>query len=175
VAEQWKDIEGFEEIYQVSNMGRVMRVAGGMGATPGRILRPGKTTAGYLQVSLWRDGKSKQRLVHRLVAVAFHGPAPEGCEVNHKNGIKDDARAENLEWVTRSENRHHAYKVLGQRAVGSKGEVHGRAVLTNRKVLRIRSLYKTGNYTQAELGEMFGVSQVQIGRIVNRELWQHVP
>lgn len=172
--EIWKDVEGYEGLYQVSNRGRVMRVAGGMGATPGRILRPGKTTAGYLQVSLCRDRRRKRISVHRLVAIAFLGPAPKGCEVNHKNGDKADNRAENLEWVTRSENHAHAYRVLGNQCPCREGEANGHAKLTDRKVRRIRKLYDTGKHTQAELGEMFGVAENTISQVVNRKTWRHV-
>ena len=68
-----------------------------------------KSNKGYPQVSTSVHSKFKLLLVHRMVASAFHGQ-PKGLEVNHKNGIKDDNRPENLEWVTRSENHLHAYR-----------------------------------------------------------------
>lgn len=64
---------------------------------------------GYPQVTISIQNKITLWLVHRLIASAFHGQ-PKGLEVNHKNGVKDDNRPENLEWVTRSENHIHAYK-----------------------------------------------------------------
>ena len=64
---------------------------------------------GYPQVTISIHNKITLRLVHRLIASAFHGQ-PIGLEVNHKNGMKDDNRPENLEWVTRSENHLHAYR-----------------------------------------------------------------
>jgi hypothetical protein len=173
--EEWKDVVGYEGIYQVSSLGRVMRVAGGHGATPGRIMKPMRDGNGYLQVSLYRDRKRARLYVHRMVAIAFLGQQPPGCEVNHKNGDRDDPRAENLEWVTRSENHRHAYRVLGREAAPSKGEAHGRSKLTRDDVKRIRMLYATGEYLQAELGEMFGVTGATIGQVVRRETWKHVP
>jgi len=172
--EEWRDVNGYEELYQVSDRGRVKRVARGHGTHPGRILRPGQHRNGYLTVMLYRDGKQARVYVHRLVAVAFHGPAPEGCEVNHRNGDKHDNRTENLEWMTKSENHKHAYRVLGQEPISIKGEANGHSKLTRREVVEIRRLYATGDYTQRELGEMFGVSDVCISLIVRRKRWAHV-
>ena len=99
--ENWKDVAGYEGRYQVSNCGRVKNIR------TGRVLRPAKNSRGYLRVLLCKDNEKKNRSVHRLVALAFVPSEREGLEVNHKNGVKTDNRAENLEWVTRSENMVH--------------------------------------------------------------------
>lgn len=114
--EYWRPVDGYRW-YQVSNLGNVRSLShqvntahGGKRMVKGRLLMPFivKTT-GYYQVSLHRNRAS----VHRLVAMAFcEGYAPDLC-VNHKNGVRGDNRAENLEWVTLSENIKHAYRVLG--------------------------------------------------------------
>jgi hypothetical protein len=173
--EIWKDVVGYEGIYQVSNQGRVKRAAGGQGAVAGRIRRLTLDTFGYPHLLLYQGGKHKVFRVHRLVAEAFlERPSPDHNEVNHKNGDKTDNRAENLEWVTPSENMHHAYKILDRKSTPPKGAAHSNAKLTRGDVRQIRKLYKTGDHTQAELGEMFGVSQPNIGYIVRREHWKHV-
>lgn len=83
---------------------------------------------GYLQIYLYKFGKKYNKQVHRLVAEAFIPTSLNKPEVNHKNGIKTDNRAENLEWTSRSENEKHKYKVLGY-----KGTMHGKTGKDNKK------------------------------------------
>lgn len=94
-SEIWKDVPGYSGLYQVSNLGRVMSYRNQYGHGP-RIIHGEKTKSGYIQVKL-----NKERFkVHRLVALAFI-PNPDGFpQINHKNEIKTDNRAENLEWCT---------------------------------------------------------------------------
>jgi len=173
--EAWKDVVGYEGVYKVSSCGRVMRVAQGQGAHPGRVLKPQRHARGYLHLALSRDGKSTNVSIHRLVAEAFLGRAPSSeHQVNHKNGNKADNRVENLDWVTCSENHRHAYGVLGRKGIGPVGEASGSSKLTRKQVKEIRRLYVMGEYSQRYLGEMFKISRTAIGRIVRRECWQHV-
>lgn len=110
MTEQWKPIEGYESIYQVSNMGRVRRLAGV--ASNGRplkaqIIKPILQHSGYCHVGLWRNGVCDQRRVHRLVAEAFIPNPKNKATVNHLNEDKQDNRACNLEWATVGENTRH--------------------------------------------------------------------
>ena len=120
--EVWKDIEGYEGLYQVSNMGRVRSLdhyvihASKNGSIAnhffkGRQIKPhydGRDN--YLQFGLCKDGETKQHLVHRLVAKAFLAPPIGKNEVNHIDGDKTNNKVNNLEWATKKENLQHALK-----------------------------------------------------------------
>jgi hypothetical protein len=170
--EVWLPIPGFEE-YEVSNRGRIKRVAGGRGAVPGRILSDWTKPDGYVYVNLNKDNKRYARRVHRLVASAFVGPCPEGKEVNHKNGKKDDNRPENLEYVTHAENVQHAYDMLS-RDPATFGERHPGSKLTRNEALKILRLVKKRGETQASVARQFEVSPSTVWRIVHGETWGHL-
>lgn len=101
--EIWKDIPGYEGMYQVSNMGRVMSMDY-MHTGKRKIRKLGTTRDGYNIVELWLNGENKTYLVHRLVWIAFNGPIPEGMEVNHISEDKTDSSLSNLNLLSKSQN-----------------------------------------------------------------------
>lgn len=111
----WKDIEGFEGLYQVSNTGLVksIRLVGKSKRVREIILKEDKQVtkhSTYLRVTLSKEGKAKRFSVHRLVALAFI-PNPENKPfVNHIDNDASNNNVQNLEWVTHSENMIHAEK-----------------------------------------------------------------
>lgn len=108
--EIWRDVKGYEGLYQVSSEGRVksLKRKNSLGRTiEERILKPVVVGRGYLQVDLYTGGKMKRFYVHRLVCEVFHENPENKPEVNHINEIKTDNRACNLEWCTRIENCNH--------------------------------------------------------------------
>lgn len=169
--EVWKDVEGYEGIYQVSDMGRVRSLAR-KGKLSTELMGIHSTTLGYKFCSLSLNGKTKHKLLHRLVAIAFISN-PEGKEtVNHKDGDKSNNAVINLEWATRSENVQHGYD--NGLLVAPKGQSHYAAKLSRAKVMEIRAMYDSGNYTQAEIGNIFNVGQSQARRIIHRLSWKHI-
>ena len=118
--EIWKDIEGYEGYYQISNMGRVkslertVRCNRGYRTVPEKILEGSKNTYGYLQVELCQEAKKNYCTIHRLVAQAFLDNSEGYKEINHKDEDKTNNCVENLEWCDRSYNTN--YGTRNQRA-----------------------------------------------------------
>lgn len=103
IMEVWKDIQDYEGLYQVSNLGQVRSLK----SEKIRILKPRKIKGGYLRVALRKNNMTKDYLVHRLVTKAFVPNPNDFPEVNHKNEVRDCNVATNLEWCTRDYNNNY--------------------------------------------------------------------
>lgn len=103
MSEQWRPIKGYEDKYDVSDLGQVRSWTS---VKQGGLLKPREQNSGYLQVNL-KDGKGHglNKTVHSLVAVAFLGPRPDGLEVRHLDGNGHNNKLSNLCYGTRSDNR----------------------------------------------------------------------
>lgn len=112
--EIWKDIKGYENLYQISNLGQVKSLRNNL------ILKPGLVGIGYLSVNLCKDGKHNYKKIHRLVAEHFIENIDNLPCINHKDGIKTNNNVENLEWCTSSYNNKEAYRL------GLKGSLKGK-------------------------------------------------
>lgn len=103
---EWRKIPGFER-YEASNLGQIRKAADMFGRPAGNVLKPRISNYGHQVVSVYGETRSQQKRssIHRLVCMAFHGPAPfEGAVVCHNNGIADDNRPENLRWGSIADN-----------------------------------------------------------------------
>lgn len=120
--EVFKDVLGYEGLYQVSNYGRVkslkrenifycgLRKEFLKRPVKEKILSFNKSNRGYLQVCLTKNGKYRTYTVHRMVAIAFIPNKNNKSQVNHKDGNKENNRVDNLEWCSPKENSNHAFK-----------------------------------------------------------------
>lgn len=126
-SEEWRAVVGFENYYEVSNLGSVRSVirritritkGGSYQTRPygGKVLSPKVQDKGHLEVSLWKKNKGKTKSVHRLVLESFLGPQPH-LVCNHIDGNPGNNKLENLEWCTQKENLHHSANVLGRKMV----------------------------------------------------------
>lgn len=133
--EEWKDIEGYNGVYQVSSLGNVRTFSRWPGK--GRLLKPQTTKKGYRSVRLYCGASFKFITIHRLVAKAFIINTELKPQVNHINGNRADNRVENLEWVTGSENVQHSIKNFGKYF----GEAHSKALIKESQVIEMRKLH----------------------------------
>jgi len=164
--EIFKNIEGYSD-YQVSNLGRIKSFKQ---RKEGKILNLCKDKDGYFQINLCENGRSKPKLIHRLMFETFNDYKLKKGEVIHH--IKENPSSnilDNFQLMTNSE--HKRLHTIG---INRPGEKSGNHKLTERNVIEIRKLSDEEILTQEEIGKMFGVSQETISLIKNRKLWKHI-
>lgn len=144
--EVWKDIEEYEGLYQVSNLGRVKRV------TTERILKGCRDSKGYLQVNLCKQGCVSKKLIHRLAAQTFIPNSENKVEVNHIDENKTNNRVDNLEWSTRKENCNH----------GTRNERIGISIIAT----NINTCESTEFYGTNECARQLGLHQQNITKVL---------
>ena len=177
--EIWKPIPNFSR-YEASNFGR-LRSLNYKNSKKVKVLQPALSPDGYLKTMLLNDeGKYNSWTVHLFVCLAFFGEKPEGKEVNHKDGDKTNNHIDNLEYVTRSENILHGFK-LGLHKP-KKGSTNGSAKLKEQDVLDIREFVEDAKkrgvryYGRKKLAQKYGISESHIKDIVSkrRGVWSHI-
>ena len=144
--ENWKAVNGYEGLYEVSDKGRVK------GLKRNRILKNIVDSLGYVRVSLCKENKIKAHKIHRLVAEHFLKPS-EYKVVNHIDGNKKNNSVENLEWCNASQNRKHACDT------GLAAKEEGRLIMCN----ETKEVYK-GVMSAAR---HIGISHTMISSILN--------
>lgn len=156
--EEWRDIPGFETVYQISSLGRVKRIKGGQGSVPGRILKGSINKDGYIGVNLYLGAAGWKMYygVHQLVAMAFIGPCPSYYEVNHKDENKLHNYPYNLEYVSHQDNIRHSI------ALSHPWGFHPE--LTIEIVTEIRLLLKQG-ISNKEIAKHFDIDPSTVSRI----------
>lgn len=175
--EMWKPIKDFEGLYEVSNLGNVRsldRIFTYRGknqfgeyeinrAFKGQLLKPNVLKDGYAQVTLLKpECKPRYFKIHRLVAEAFIPNPDNKPQVNHKNGIRNDNKVTNLEWVTISKNHKHAFRELGKNPTRYwLGRASINRKLTKQQIDDIRN----DSRSQAKIAKDYGVCQQTISNI----------
>ena len=176
--EVWKDVPGYEGKYMVSNLGRILSrkwTEKQWNHPLGRILNQRTDKFGYKYVLFSVRQKKKRMSVHRAVALAFI-PNPDNLsQVNHKDETRDNNYVENLEWCTALYNNRYGHR-REKTSENSRGEKNGRAKLTEKQVLEIRSSYipRDKNFCKRKLAKKYGVSYETITRIVCGTLWTYL-
>jgi hypothetical protein len=157
-AEEWRPIAGTADRYWVSSLGRVR-------GPKGNILKPAPNSHGYPRCVASPRGRC---FVHILVAEAFIGPRPVGMVINHKDMDPSNPAANNLEYITRSQNI--LYSSVRGRPTGARGERSGAAKLSESAVREIR----TSALPLRALARRFGVDHKTIRKAKSGETWQCV-
>lgn len=176
ISEIWRDIPGFEKVYQVSNLGRVKSLSRYITPKVGKpykvedkLLKLGVHTGGYLTVSLRKEGRYFNKYVHRLVLLTFSKGVGE--TVNHIDGDKKNNTLENLEWATYRSNLLHAKEL---KLNNNHGEGHWNNTKLNwDKVNEIRRLKSCGKYTNKEIAKKFDISPKYVGEICTNKKWKN--
>ena len=176
--EQWKQVDGYEGLYEVSNYGRVRSVAravphgkgGGTRTLRQRMLRPygARKGHGYVawHVSLSSGGKVRKHLVAHLVLAAFSRQRKPGEVARHLDGDSANNAATNLRWGTQKQNGED----MVRHGTSPRGERNGNARLSRGAVERIREDAADGQ-SHAAIAKVYGVSRRTVSRVVRREVY----
>lgn len=167
--EEWKHfpIRGYPE-YSVSNFGRVYSKAKKKG-----IIKLTEHHKGYFKAQVGHRGENRKGFfVHRLVAMAFIPNPNKYLQVNHIDCNKTNNHVSNLEWCTNKMNANHSIK-NGRFSFLPKGEDHHSAKLTEKKVLKIREMFKDG-YSRMMLAKEFKISHGTIKNVISRRTWKDI-
>ena len=151
IDEEWKDIEGYEGVYAISNCGNIKsytKLNSRGQYLKQRILKPVLMKNGYYTVTLYKDGCSSKKYIHRLVAEAFIPNSENKSTVDHINRDRLDNRVENLRWATYSEQR-------------------GNQISTERYILALKDGFRQIFKSQTEASRITGVDSTTISHIVN--------
>jgi hypothetical protein len=172
--EIWKDVEGYEGLYQVSSEGRVKSLekkswnGTGWFMRKEMILKPVfNSKIKYETVGLSIEGIRTGFYIHRLVAKHFISNPYNKSDVNHKNGDKHNNSVKNLEWVTPQENIEHSINVLGNTQFG---ELNNQSILSASDIVKIRN----DKRRHIDIANDYGVCRTNIIAIKKYKTWKHI-
>lgn len=181
----WKDIKGYEGIYQINTEGDVRSLdreiirGGSVVKISSVIIKSRMSNAGYYRITLSNNDTGTTFSVHRLVAETFvDNPNNKPC-VNHINGLKTDNKVDNLEWVTQKENIRHAKDVLGKnigdasKLIHLKGFDHPGAKFTTGTLKELIAMRSEG-VSFGKLAKYFNVDKSTVQSILKGETWSSV-
>lgn len=167
--EIWRQIPGYEGLYSASDLGRIKSLR------QNKVMATGKRicNSGYEVVNLWKHKAVRSFMVHRIIAQTFcEGRTDEKIEVNHKNLKKRDNRADNLEWVTPSQNMRHMMAKRpdwhSQRNLSS-GENHYMSKVSNAGRKNMLALFDEGRSSIHQLVKIFKMSKSNVYMIIRKE------
>jgi len=169
--EEWRPVNDYDGRYEVSDLGRVRSTRGLHGA---QILSGSPKGSRYWRVTLTDDdGRQHTPAIHVLVLTAFRGPRPRGMQGCHNDDNRDHNWLSNLRWDTPSANNLDRVRHGGHDP--RPGEASNLSKLTELQVREIRARHAAGGTSYLTLAREYGVSRANIGLIVLRKTWNHIP
>lgn len=169
--EIWKDVPGYEGLYQISHSGQIKRLGGVVNRKNGTnitvhekyLIPQAHSKYGHLRIALWKDGCAKFFGIHNLVMLTFVGECPKGMEIRHLNGNPYDNNISNLQYGTRSENMIDTSKF---------GRCHNQK-LSAADVLDIRKRHSNGD-SMSHIAKDYGVNSGSIHSIITNKSYKWV-
>lgn len=167
--EIWKDIKGYEGIYQASNLGRIKSLQREVWngyqnvLKKERILKPRKDRKGYVNYILYNNNISKGYKGHFLVLNSFTEKPKDKDQINHINGIKDDNRLINLEWCNNSENQIHAINTGLKKT--KKGYYEPPKPKLSKEELREKQIYYLNKYRALAIQNAKGKNSKKVAKM----------
>lgn len=175
----WKNITGYEGLYQISDTGLVKSLKrtcnsknGKLRIVPEKILTPKLDKDGYLVLHLSKNNKRWYISIHRLVGLNFISNVFNFPEINHKDGNKLNNNVNNLEWCTTKKNVQHSFDIGLN--IPKKGSKRAMSKMTEEKVIEVRNRYKNENISLKILSKDYNICAQTLHSIINRKTWKHV-
>jgi len=173
----FKPIKGWESSHSISKEGQVFvkeRMVKGCGGSSRKLKEhfiKWNYQKGYPTACLYASGRMKRYFVHRLVYETYVEKVPNGMQINHIDGIKDNNALSNLELVTPKENSQHAWRTgLSKKRIG---ENCSTSKLKDVDIRKIREMSKS-KHTQKEIANTFSIHETNVHYILSGKTWSHV-
>ena len=175
--EIWREIEGYDGDYFVSNYGRIRSLKSRI-----EIILKQNKNHGYSYINLYKNGKKKTKQIHILMFEHFIGEIPEGYIVHHKDFTKNN-RLDNFQLMDKKEHnnlhmkgkKHPMYgKFHSEKTKELISKNNPNSTLKEQDIIQIRKYLLDGILTQKEIGKLFGVNQTTISRIKSIKIWKHI-
>jgi hypothetical protein len=171
--EVWLPVPGYEELYEISSIGRLRRKSASKMAPAGYVMKCRLDVHGYPRYALSKHCKYWTVKAHRLVALAFLGPPPfPNAQVAHYDGNKQNNHISNLRWATQSENAADNVR-LGVASGAHRGEKHHMARLSLETVVRLRCYVEFGS-TIVDAAKAFGLHKITAYDAIVGKTWSHI-